>query len=378
MVWLGLHSYPNQTIGRKNMNFNKPVPRIGQIVLKTVFAMVTLVGLTLVGLGMGSTWKTYLRGVVGIITTAAEDGQGIWLTARSGGAATEAGIETGDMLAAIDGQAAPQTVEETYEALSGRVGEAVTLRVRKADGSEKDYTVVRTSHFPKLGEAGLTLEVYSAFFIVAAALAAAAFVALSLYAGGFRFANWYMTAGVFMLLLMPYSLNAATVAADGAWVWGVYWIHVLIRAAGLGLLALMLFIFPTGQLTPAWTKWAALAMAVWMAPFLADQLGWISLPGWLVDWVWIAIFATGALALGLRYRQAEAAASGQIRELLGPGLAVLALYALTLVINGQSPADTLLMSGGWLWYKMISVLVQTAAIVYFGWTFARLLRQTAK
>ena len=61
-----------------------------------------------------------------------------------GGGAEKAGLLAGDAIVAIDGEGCVPGTAEAREKLLGEEGTRVTVTVRRADGSEKDFTVTRT------------------------------------------------------------------------------------------------------------------------------------------------------------------------------------------------------------------------------------------
>ena len=60
-----------------------------------------------------------------------------------GGGAEKAGLASGDVIVAIDGEGCVPGTAEAREKLLGEEGTKVTVTVRRADGSEKDFTVTR-------------------------------------------------------------------------------------------------------------------------------------------------------------------------------------------------------------------------------------------
>jgi len=58
--------------------------------------------------------------------------------------AQKAGVENFDILLNINGQPVSKTMDIKKQ-LSGRVGEPLTITVRKSDGAEKTYKLVRSS-----------------------------------------------------------------------------------------------------------------------------------------------------------------------------------------------------------------------------------------
>jgi len=111
-------------------------------------------------IGLGDRWSYYLnpddyayqqelRGnaYVGIgVSVLYVEGEGISITqVRPGGPAEQAGLQAGELIAAVDGQSAAS--QEDYRlavrAIQGEVGTKVTLTVRSADGATRDVEVIR-------------------------------------------------------------------------------------------------------------------------------------------------------------------------------------------------------------------------------------------
>ena len=99
----------------------------------------------------GEEYKAFLAGVegeesftgIGAEIRYSEDGIEIVSTLKGGGA-EKAGLLAGDVIVAIDGEGCVPGTAEAREKLLGETGTRVTVTVRRADGSEKDFTVTRT------------------------------------------------------------------------------------------------------------------------------------------------------------------------------------------------------------------------------------------
>ena len=98
----------------------------------------------------GEEYKAFLAGVegeesftgIGAEIRYSEDGIEIVSTLKGGGA-EKAGLLAGDVIVAIDGEGCVPGTAEAREKLLGETGTRVTVTVRRADGSEKDFTVTR-------------------------------------------------------------------------------------------------------------------------------------------------------------------------------------------------------------------------------------------
>ena len=98
----------------------------------------------------GEEYKDFLAGVegeesfVGIGAEIRYSEAGIEIVSTlKGGGAEQAGLTAGDVIIAIDGEKCVPGTAEAREKLLGEEGTKVTVTVRRADGSEKDFTVTR-------------------------------------------------------------------------------------------------------------------------------------------------------------------------------------------------------------------------------------------
>ena len=98
----------------------------------------------------GEEYKDFLAGVegeesfVGIGAEIQYSEAGIEIVSTlKGGGAEQAGLTAGDVIIAIDGEKCVPGTAEAREKLLGEEGTKVTVTVRRADGSEKDFTVTR-------------------------------------------------------------------------------------------------------------------------------------------------------------------------------------------------------------------------------------------
>ena len=98
----------------------------------------------------GEEYKDFLAGVegeesfVGIGAEIRYSEAGIEIVSTlKGGGAEQAGLTAGDVIIAIDGEKCVPGTAEAREKLLGEEGTKVTVTVRRADGSKKDFTVTR-------------------------------------------------------------------------------------------------------------------------------------------------------------------------------------------------------------------------------------------
>jgi hypothetical protein len=339
------------------------------LLLRSLWLLVASLVLVFLFAGLTPYRAEWQRGTIGLAFEPNAAGEMV-LDPLPGREAALAGIQKGDLLLAVDGAALPTgaSVDETFERLRGPHGKAVTLRVRQVNGTENSLTVTRSEQFlAQLAAAGLSLELSQNYDLALSGLVPLLFLGFSAWliwkgqpAGMFSLLS-------FTLLLVPYSLNLTGLVPAGADRLGLPWLYALLRAAGLLGLALCLFLFPTGRFFPAWARGLALAIGVWMVPFYATQAGVNLIPSFIIDWVWVLIFALGIAALVTRFRAAETAAAekGPLRKILLAGVVTLVLYALLWLLNRFLPGAFFSSSAG-IWFGMASQLLWSAAAVFLG------------
>ena len=93
--------------------------------------------------GISPEIDSHMVGNIGISMETNSAGQ-VVLYPMPGYDAEKAGVQNFDILLDINGQPISQTTDIKKQ-LNGRVGKSLTITVRKSDGSEKTYKLVRSS-----------------------------------------------------------------------------------------------------------------------------------------------------------------------------------------------------------------------------------------
>jgi hypothetical protein len=353
----------------------KPKPVVKPI-LKHPWPIVTgvilglLLALTLFFLiyGISPEIDSYMLGNVGISMETNSAGQ-VVLYPTPGYDAEKAGVQNFDILLEINGQPVSKTTDINQQ-LIGRVGQPLTITVRKSDGSEKTYTIVRSSDAQKiLAEAKLTVGVLAGYLTFLSLLVGLAFAVLGAYLLLRRpaYAIFILTACV--LVLLPYSLNS--LSADSVMVQGVIRSNMelpynLLRVAGLGLASLLVLVFPNGHFVPKWIRWGLIGVGVWAILYAVALINPAFLPGSWIDVVWMAIIAAGLGLQAYRYQHTTSEAERrQTRRMTYALLVALGVYVVLWLVELFLPPNILVGAGG-IWFTMIADLLQDAAFIYFG------------
>jgi hypothetical protein len=284
----------------------KPKPVV-KPVLKHPWPIVTgsliglLLALTLFFLvyGISPEIASYMVGSVGISMETNSAGQ-VVLYPTPGYDAEKAGVQNFDILLKINGHPVGQT-NEIKKQLTGRVGEPLTITVRKSDGSEKTYNLVRSSDALNiLNEAKLSVGFLAGYLTSLSLLVGLGFAALGAFLLLHRPAHGMFILTACVLVLLPFGLNslsADSVMVQGAIHANLGWLYNLLRVAGLGLASLLVFIFPDGQFVPKWIRWGLIGVGVWAILYAIALINPTFLPGSWIDLVWMIIIAIG---LGLQ------------------------------------------------------------------------------
>jgi len=325
--------------------------------------------------GISPAVESYTCGYIGVQIETNGAGE-VVLDPTPGLDAANAGVEKGDIFLSIDGQPIPPGEENPAELIRGPVGEPVIITVRKSDGSEQTFTIVRSSEYRKtLDGAGVTANFLAGYFTILSLLIGLGFAALGVLLLLRCPGDWLSVLMAFTLLFFPYSLNAANVAHSGAVLAGLDWLYNLLRAAGLCLTVSLLFVFPNGKFVPKWTRWVLVVIAVWMVPYYIALIIENFLPAVLLDVAWLIIIALGVALQIYRYlRVSTETERQQTRPMLITALVALFVYLLVWLIGTLLPKNAL-SSAGWLWYYLIVNLLVGAALFFFGGSLARSMRK---
>jgi hypothetical protein len=345
-------------------------------ILKHPWPIVTgsLIGLLLVltlfflFFGISPEIDSHMVGNIGISMETNSAGQ-VVLYPMPGYDAEKAGVQNFDILLDINGQPISQTTDIKKQ-LNGRVGESLTITVRKSDGSEKTYKLARSSTAQiVLSQAGLSIGILTGYLLSLSMLVGLGFAALGAFLLLRRPAHKMFILTACVLVLLPYSLNS--LSADSVMVQGAIRLNLgllynLLRVAGLGLASLLVYIFPDVQFLPKWIRWGMIGVGVWAVLYAIALINPAFLPGSWIDLVWMVIIAIG---LGLQSYRYQHSSSGKERHqirLMGLILLVaIAVYIVLWLVELFLPGNFMVGAGG-VWFTLISDLLEDAAFLYFG------------
>ncbi len=335
------------------------------IVTGTLFGLLLAVTLFFLVYGISPEIDSHTLGNVGISMETNSAGE-VVLYPMPGYEAEKAGVQNFDILLKINGLPVSKTLDINKQ-LRGRVGEPLTITVRKSDGSEKTYNLVRSSDYQKiLDEAGLSVGILAGYLTSLPVLVGLGFICLGAYLLLRRPADVRFLLTGFVLVLLPYSLNAISVMVQGVTLAHLEWLYSLLRGAGLFLASLLVFVFPNGQFFPKWIRWSMIGVAVWAILYCIALIDPAFLPGSWIDLIWIVIIAVGLALQSNRFSRIST--ETERRQTLPMALAILVTLVIYIVIW---LLETFLPSGafsnaGWVWFYMIAELLVDAGFLYLG------------
>ena len=347
-----------------------------------IWVIVTLVVMLFLVSGIGPFLAEWARGRVNMLVDTNSQGE-IVLAPVPGYDAALAGVATGDVLLSINQTPFPKgsSVNQAIQMLSGPAGQPVTLTVRAADGREKTVTITRSQQYLKSLEAsGVSLGFVTYYYLALGLLVALIFIGLSGWVLWRNSVTNLNTLIALTLLCMPYSINIAATASDGATAVNMNWLYSLARAGGLLGIALLLFLFPTGKFIPPWGRWAAIVVGIWMIPFYAELLLQNPQFSTVVDWAWVGIFVIGIAAQVIRFFDPETTPMQKrnLLILLLAGVAALAVYVVIWLVNHFTP-DSFFINPAGVWFGLLSTLALDCAAVFFAVQLVpRKIKQVAK
>jgi hypothetical protein len=319
--------------------------------------------------GISPEIDSYMVGNVGISMETNSAGQ-IILYPTPGYDAEKAGVVNFDILLDINGQPVSKTIDIKKQ-LSGRVGQPLTITVRKSDGSQKTYTLVRSSAAQTiLNHARLSIGFLTGYITGLSLLVGLGFAALGTFLLLRRPAHAMFILTACALLLLPFSLNslnADSVMVQGALRANLAWLYNLLRVAGLVLACLLVYVFPDGQFVPKWIRWGMLGVGAWAILYAIALINPAFLPESWIDLVWMVIIAIG---LGLQsYRYQHTNSERERRQIRRMGLTLLVAVAVYIVLFlVELFLSGFLVGTGGIWFTIISDLLEDAAFIYFGFS----------
>jgi hypothetical protein len=353
----------------------KPKPVVKPI-LKHPWPIVTgsLIGLLLVltlfflFFGISPEIDSHMVGNIGISMETDSAGQ-VVLYPMPGYDAEKAGLQNFDILLDINGQPINQ-ITDIKKQLNGRVGESLTITVRKSNGSENNYTLVRSSAVQTvLSQAGLSIGFLTGYLLSLSLLVGLGFAALGAYLLLRRPAHKMFILTACVLVLLPYSLNslsADSVMVQGAIRLNLGMLYNLVRVAGLGLASLLVYVFPDAQFVPKWIRWGMICVGVWAVLYAIALINPAFLPGSWIDLVWMIIIAIGLGLQSYRYQHTSSVKERQqIRRMGFTLLVAIAVYIVLWAVELFLPGNFMVGAGG-VWFTIISDLLEDATFLYFG------------
>jgi hypothetical protein len=335
------------------------------IVTGILFCLLLAVTLFFLVYGIQPEIDSHMLGNVGISMETNSAGE-VVLYPTPGHEAEKAGVQNFDILLKINGRPLSKTINMNDQ-LRGQVGQPLIITVRKSDGSEKTYSIVRSSDYQNiLSKAGLSVGALTAFLTGLSLLVGLGFTALGglLMLRRFRQTQFILTA--FVLVLLPYSLNAISVMFHGVTLAHLEWLYSLLRSVGLFLASLLVFVFPNGEFFPKWIRWSLIGVGIWAILYSIALINPTFLPGSGIDLVWMLIMALGLALQVFRYRSNSK--EGERLKARRVGIALLAglvVYVIVWILSTFLPT-TAFSEAGWVWFFMLSELLVDAGFLFFG------------
>ena len=234
------------------------------LLARGLYVLLVILLLGLFAAGMLAQRRFRASGNIGLQVDYNQAGEAV-VSAVTGASATEAGIRPGDILLAIDGQPiAPMSPRlNLVRRLGGPVGTQVVLDVRTVDGTTRRLTPTRDAR--GLVETGMSVRRYalSGTVLDLILVLGLAIPALIIFA---RKSDDWLGMFVSAVLVLIGVANTGSFAAllwfDGTSTAGanlVYVVSFLYKVATLSLL----YVFPSGQFVPRWTRFLVIVGAVW-------------------------------------------------------------------------------------------------------------------
>jgi hypothetical protein len=170
----------------------------------------------------------------------------------------------------------------------------------------------------------------------------------------------------FVLLLLPYSLNAVSVMAQGVDLVNLAWLYSLLRAIGLFLAGWLVFVFPDGKFNPKWVRWSLIGLAIWAILYSIVLIFPAFLPKAWLDFGWIILIALGFTSQDYRYLHfASQTEHQQIRRMGLALLIALVVYGVVWLLNTFLPSGAF-SDPGWVWFYLLAELLVDAVFLFLG------------
>ena len=348
------------------------------IITSILFCFLLAVTLFFLFYGISPEIDSHMRGSVGISMETDAAGE-VVLYPTPGLEAEQAGVQNFDILLKINDQVVSKTIDINKQ-LDGRVGQPLKITVRKSDGSERNYTLVRSSTAQTiLNEAKLSIGFLTGYLTSLSILVVLGFTVMGAILLLRRPAHGMFILTAFVLVLLPFSLNslnADSVMVQGAIHANLEWMYNLLRIAGLGLASLLVYVFPDGQFVPKWVRWGMIGVGAWAILYAFALLNPTFLPGSWIDLVWMIIIAIGLGLQSYRYQHTlSEKESSQIRRMGLVLLVGVAVYVLLWLVELFLPSGFLVGAGG-VWFTIISDMLEDGAFLYFGFRLMLSIRES--
>lgn len=304
---------------------------------RLIWLVAICIALAVLIAGVQANLQVLARGYLGLTYARSANGE-IVLHPFPDLPAAQAGVHTGDVLLALNGQPITSAVSETrIERMFNDPSFArITVQVRHADGTEERMVVARDTR--GLDEAGIPVGLFALYNVTLDLLFVGSFTALALLIFWRRGDDWFAllmaaTLVLFAVRITPELYNL--VLLQPGWILPV---NVLL-AGSRALLILWLCLFPNGRFTPPLTRWLALAAAGYYVygAIVYDPYArtYFSTPEFLIDGIFIAL---GVAAQFYRYHRGS---TGRERlqtrwVLFGVAIAFCVYYFLD-IFRGLSP-----------------------------------------
>lgn len=254
--------------------------------------------------GISARFAENTRGFLGLDWSVAANGE-ILLLPSPGMAAAQAGLQTGDVLLALNGQALTSPMPQTriQQLLNDPNFARVTFQVRHPDGTMARYVVARDTR--GLDQAGIAVEIYARYNVALDLLLVLSFTALALLIFLRRGDDWFalLMAGslVYFAVRIPPEIYTL-ILLEPKWTVPVN----IFLIASRTLLILWLCLFPNGRFVPRAARWLAVtAFAYYIYSTIAydpSARTYYASSEFLVDGAFIIL---GILAQVYRYRRSS-------------------------------------------------------------------------
>ena len=336
------------------------------LLARGLYVMLVILLLGLFAAGVVAQRRFLVSGNVGLHIDYNRAGEAV-ISSVSGISATEAGIQAGDILLAIDGQPiAPMSSRlNLVRRLGGPVGTQVALDVRTADGTTRRFMATRDAG--GLAEMGMPVRRYALYGAVLDVILVPGFLIPALIIFARKSDDWL---GIFVSAVLVL-IGVANTGAFAALLWFdgtsnpeaflVYMVSFLYKIATL----LLLYVFPNGRFVPRWTRILVVVGAAW-----AVLYSWLW-PYALTRIVDVSLYATGLYAQIYRYRRVSSAQERQQTKWLVFGIVVafLGVYAQELPLSLYPTLQDPTTAAG-IQYQLVGRLFSAVALLTLAATFS--------